>query len=29
MSKLTSFIHYHNSRATNLDVILHGGSGGV
>ena len=26
---LTSFIHFHNSKAATLDVILHGGSGGI
>lgn len=29
MNKLTSFIHLHNSKATTLDVILHGGSGDI
>ncbi|BCX14331.1 MAG: dienelactone hydrolase [Patescibacteria group bacterium] len=29
MNKLTSFLHFHNSKATTLDVILHGGSGGI
>ena len=29
MNRLTSFIHFHNSKATTLDVILHGGSGGI
>ena len=29
MNKLTSFLHSHNSKAATLDVILHGGSGGI
>ncbi len=29
MKKLTSFVHFHNSKAKTLDVILHGGSGGI
>lgn len=29
MNKLTSFIHFHNSKANTLDVILHGVSGGI
>ncbi len=29
MRKLTSFLHIHNSKATTLDVILHGGSEGI
>lgn len=29
MNRLTSFLHFHNSRATTLDVILPGGSGGI
>lgn len=29
MNKITSFLHFHNSKATTLDVILHGGSGDI
>jgi len=29
VNKLTSFLHFHNSKATTLDVILHGGSGDI
>lgn len=29
MNKLTSFLHFHNSKASVLDIILHGRSGGI
>lgn len=29
IDKLTSFLHFHDSKATTLDVILHGGSEGI